>query len=131
MNLTELTIKIGVEDADGKPQMADQTITLVLENVFFIHKPPMETFKQIAVLSPQPIITEVDIPDDELIAAGLLRFDTPEGTYAWVNPEKAMFYFTPQLGVYVLAFPGGSRVGIHATGEEVRKMFGVGGSVIV
>jgi hypothetical protein len=125
MNIIPLTIKIGVEDDKGARSLQDQDIQLVLDNVFFLHKPPLETFKQISCLTPQPIITEADIPEEALLAAGLVRFETPERTYAWINPRHVMFYFNPDLGVYVLAFPGGSRVGIITTGVDLAKVLEV------
>ncbi len=62
---------------------------------------------------------------------GLHVVETKEGGTAWINPDLVLFYYSPEIGIYVLCYPGGSRVAIRATGAEVRSMLEGGGNVIV
>lgn len=130
MTPVKINIQMPTQDAQGNVQLSSSEVTIVLETVYFIHKQPLQPAKVIACLVPTPLITHADIEEEKLKAAGFKRFETPEGSYAWVNTREAIFAMSPELGIYVFVFPGGSKVGVRATGEEIDKAMGLGGSII-
>lgn len=119
----EVRIFSPVEE-NGETTLVPQDIQINLEHVHFTHKPPMQPTRQIAMLLPGPLLTSTEIDESKLEEAGLVQFDSSDGTPCWLNPQLVQFYFTPELGVYVLVFPGGNRLGVKATGIEVAAAFG-------
>jgi len=113
MKTIPLTVNIPTPTETGDMQLVSQEIVLVADNIFFTHKVPMQPSTQIAILSNAPLLTTNELPEQAMLDAGLTKFETPEGSFAWVNMSKALFYFSPDIGVYVVVFPGGTRVGIR------------------
>ena len=95
-------------------------VTLVLEQIFFIHKQPLQEGRVYSCLVPTPLLSQQEPDSTALEAAGFVKFQNPEGSYSWVNVKQAIFTMSPELGIYVFVFPGGSKVGVKATGEEVN-----------
>lgn len=124
MKTIPLTVQIPTPDANGEPTLVAQEIQLVADNIFFTHKVPLQPTTQIAILSNAPLFTQNELPEATLAEAGLVKFETPEGSFSWVNVSKSLFYFSPDLGVYVIVFPGGTRVGVKSTTADMDKAFG-------
>lgn len=123
--LQEVTIFSPVEK-DGETSLVPQDIQINLEQVQFIHKPPMQTIHQIVMLLPGPLMSSSVFEESKLKEAGLVQFTSTEGTTCWCNPKLVQFYFTPEIGVYVLVFPGGNKLGLNTTGIEIVAAFGGG-----
>lgn len=111
-------------EQNGETSLVPQDIQINLEQLFFIHKPPMQAIQQVMMLLPGPLMTSSLFDEEKLKEAGLVPLASAEGTPCWCNPKLVQFYFTPELGVYVFIFPGGSKLGVKATGAEVAALFG-------
>jgi hypothetical protein len=62
----------------------------------------------------------VEVIDEQILRdAGMIELDTPEGAKAFLNVEKVLGYFSPQLGTYVFVF-NGTQLIVKATREEVE-----------
>lgn len=66
-------------------------------------------------------MTESNIPDE---LPGLVTAETKEGGKVWFNPKFVQFYFTPQIGMYNLAFPGGVTLSLPITKEDLLRKLG-------
>lgn len=127
---TKIAIQLPQQDAEGQVSLVSVEVNLNLENIYFIHKQPLQPGKVISCLTPTPLMTQGDIDESTLEESGFIKFDTPEGSWAWVNVRASIFSFTPELGVYVYVFPGGSKVGVKATGKEIDEISSNGGLVL-
>lgn len=107
--------------AKPTPDSPLTNITLNLNNIEFVFKPPMQDY----IISMPGATFHVESVDVEAVkAAGLVEFDTPEGTKGYVNPALALGWTAVQLGVFAIVFPK-SRIVVSATTEELeRKMSG-------
>lgn len=124
MKMIQITVQIPTQNDKGEVELTSQDIVLNLEQVYFIFKPPLNPTSQIIGCLPMPLLTQDGLQDKDLIEAGLVSFDTTDGTKAWMNPRFVQFYFSPQLGVYVFVFPGGSKLGVKATNVDVQRAMG-------
>lgn len=122
--------KTGPKDEDV--QLVQQQLNVVLESVYFSVKQPLTPNTELSMMLPGSLATPTPIPDEKWEEAGFTKFETVEGGTAWCRADQIQFYFSPELSVYVLVYPGG-RVGLKATGKEVEAFItgGGGGSILL
>jgi len=102
-------------------------IEINLNNLDFAFKAPLQPW----LLSlPGATFSVETLDESKLAAAGLVPFDVPEGTTAYVGPKNVIGYLTPQLGTYVIVF-NGSRIGVKATSEELKTKLGVESGLVL
>jgi hypothetical protein len=123
--MTEYEIKmLSPSNEGGETKIYEHDISLILENIHFIVKMPLQPVRQIAMDLPGPVMTTTVIPEEKLTEAGLVKAETPDSGEVFFNPNKIQFYFSPELSVYVLMFPNNSRVGIKITKTELMTALG-------
>jgi hypothetical protein len=125
----EITISATVPNEQGGEDLVSKDIVLNLENIHFIYKAPMTPSSRITSDLGEMVINQ-PIPEEKLIEAGLVSIEATEGTTAWFNPKKVVFYTSPELGVYLLMFPFGTRLGVKTTGADLTRLLGGAGSII-
>ncbi len=91
-------------------------ITINLDEVNFVAKRALEPWVLVMTGAqfPVQVINEQTLQD-----AGMIGLDTPEGTMVFLNINKVLGYFSPQLGTYVFVF-NGSQLVVKATREEIE-----------
>ena len=60
------------------------------------------------------------INDQVLRDAGMVELDTPEGAVVFLNVNKVLGYFSPQIGTYVFVF-NGTQLVVKATREDIEN----------
>lgn len=95
-------------------------VNLNVSQIMLIAKQPLQP--TVVHMNGVGHMTDTTIPDD---LPGLVTAETKEGGKVWINPEFVQFYFTTEIGLYNLAFPGGVNLALPITGEEiVQKLEG-------
>lgn len=101
-----------------------QKVTAVSDQISFAFKQPLDPVFTMAMgVAVLPFIGDYDAVLEQLEEAGFTIFDTPEGAKAAINPNRVLFYMTPQLGVFSLMFDGKIGMSVKATTAEIKKMF--------
>lgn len=109
------------------PQQEGQEIQKVIalsEQISFAFKQPLDPIFTMAMgVAVLPFIGDYDAVLEQLERAGFTIFETPGGNKAAINPNRVLFYMSPQLGVYSFMFDGKIGMSIKATTAEIKKMF--------
>ena len=131
MKLLNVKVNIPVDGKDGR-EIMQTDLTMVMENVYFIVKEPMQTTFQIVGQMPTPLMSSQPINEDLMEEAGFYKFEITNGGTVWANPSHIIFIMNPELGVYNLTFKGGSRVPVKTTGAKITEMFeGTSGNILL
>lgn len=101
-----------------------QKVTAVSDQISFAFKQPLDPVFTMAMgVAVLPFIGDYDDVLEQLEEMGFTIFDTPEGAKAAINPNRVLFYMSPQLGVFSLMFDGKIGMSVKATTAEIKKMF--------
>lgn len=132
MKFLPVTIHTPVPDPENEGQtiLKPQDIELNVDAVHFMFKAPLNPQIQIMVDLPGQVTSLSPVDSAAFEAAGLVEMETVEGGTVWVNPKYIQFYFSPELALYVLIFPEGSRVAVKITSAQLKAKLGLGGGLI-
>lgn len=101
-----------------------QKVTALSDQISFAFKQPLDPIFTMAMgVAVLPFIGDYDDVLEQLEEAHFTIFDTPEGAKAAINPNRVLFYMSPQLGVYSMMFDGKIGMSVKATTAEIKKMF--------
>lgn len=128
MKTLEVTLMFPHPDhEEQKIVMKPQEVVLNLARVDVVLRRPLNQGTVVIVDAvPTQCMSTLSNADLESFA----RFDTVDGTKLFVNPEKVLFYFPIELGVYKIVLPsigepGGNHITVKATGAEIKEKLGV------
>ena len=108
-----------------------QTIFLREDHIMYVWRQPLESFFMVAANN-LALRMIGNLEDYVGQIEGLVKLLVPEGTTAYVNPKFVTFYApTEQLGVYLLLFPGGLKLVIKETGEQLARILSGEPSIVI
>ncbi len=104
------------------PETEEQDVNINLAMINFVVRAPLEPW----ILHIAGAVFQVkDVEGQVMRDAGLVEFESTEGTTAYINKDRVTGFTSPELGVYLIVFDGG-RVGVKATLREVEYKLGIG-----
>lgn len=106
---------VTIQQMDENKRVQNIETTMNARNVHAVIKNPLQP---VMIIMPTiGFATMSEVP----LHPSWVEFDTKEGGRAYVNPDHVLFYANPNLGEYAIFFPGGTRIGVKATGAEMRE----------
>ena len=92
-------------------------IEINLDEVNFVAKQPLQPWMLVMTGAQFPVEA---IDKQPLQEAGMVELDTPEGAVVYLNTNKVLGYFSPQIGTYVFVF-NGTQLVVKATREDIEN----------
>ncbi len=98
-------------------------INLNLDRVHLIVKKPLEPIYSI-IMDSVVLQTATKIPDETLLASGMVDFGGSEGITIFANPKTFLFMGRVELGQYFLAYPGGHQIMVSMDEKGLKEKLG-------
>lgn len=124
--MNKFTVQTTVEanDGQGNTRQLASEIEVILENMMFTLRTPLSTQTLLNLFAlPGIPVDNVQLPEEAMKALGFVKSEPVEGGESWWNRNFVVAVLNVEIGVYVLLFPGGTRLGIKSTRKEIEEIF--------